>query len=257
MRKNDRRLRTARLPVLLFFVSAILTEGASTVIAGDLLVKVTADVPVRQGSEESWRYFLYLPKGYEEKEEKRYPCLFWLHGRSLRGDDLEQTRRYGPPAMLSKGSDYPFLTICPQLPDGAWPADGLKALLDECLENYRIDPDRVILMGASLGAMGAWNFAGSYPDDFAALIPVCAHGPGWVAEKVTGLTIRAVHGDADEIVPKEMHVDLIEKIQMLGGDAKIEIVAGGDHGSVIGPTYREEKWIEWMLAQRRQGEADE
>ncbi len=159
--------------------------------------------------------------------------------------------------MLSRGRDFPFVTICPQLPDEAWPADGLKALLDECLKKYRIDPDRVILMGASLGAMGAWNFAGSYPDEFAALIPICAHGPAGVAEKLTGLPIRAVHGDADEIVPMDAHVQLIEKIQDLGGDAKIEIIPGGDHGSVIGATYREEKWIEWMLEQRRSPKADE
>ena len=129
-------------------------------MASDPLRKVTANASVREGGKEKWRYFLYFPEDYEEKEDFLFPCLFWLHGRSLRGDDLEQTRRYGPPAMLSKGRDFPFITICPQLPDGAWPADGLQVLLEECLSEYRIDPNRVILMGASLGAMGAWNFAG-------------------------------------------------------------------------------------------------
>ena len=78
-----------------------------------------------------------------------------------------------------------------------------------------------------------------------------------MAEKLTDLPIRAVHGDSDEIIPMEPHVELIEKIQKLGGDAKIEIVTGGDHGSVIGPTYREERWIDWMLEQNRDSQEDD
>jgi predicted peptidase len=232
-------------------ILVLLSLLAASARGEDHLEKVTSESRVAADREERWRYFLYLPQDYEENEQALYPCLFWLHGRSLRGDDLEKTRRYGPPAMLTKRGDYPFVVICPQLPDGAWPAAGLKALLDESLERYRIDPDRVILMGASLGAMGAWNFAGAYPDAFAALIPICAHGPDWVAPKLVDLPIRAVHGDADEIVPMEAHVRLIEKIRKLGGDARIEIVPGGDHGSVIGPSYRDESWIEWMLEQVR------
>ena len=165
--------------------------------------------------------------------------------------ELEQLRRYGPPAFLPKRRDFPFLVVCPQLRDGAWPADGLNALLDECLETYRIDPDRVILTGDSLGAMGAWNFAGTYPERFAALSPITAHGPSWVARKLTRLPIRAWHGDSDEAVPMEAHVALIEAIQAQGGDAEITIIKDGTHSSVIGMNWRDPEWLAWIEAQRR------
>ncbi|MDF1824171.1 MAG: dienelactone hydrolase family protein [Verrucomicrobiales bacterium] len=201
-----------------------------------------------------WRYFLFLPAAYGEEKGREWPMILWLHGRSLRGNDLEQLRRYGPPAFLGKQPEFPFVVICPQLPDGAWPAKELSDLVDECLELYDVDPDRVILTGDSLGAMGAWNLAGSFPDKFAALTPVTAHGPAWVAEKLLKMPIRAWHGDADEAVPMKEHVAIIRQIQELGGDAEIKVIAGGTHGSVIGMNWRDSDWLTWIENQRRESE---
>lgn len=218
--------------------------------AGDPLRKVTAAAKVRPGGE-AWRYFLFLPPAYEAEEGRSWPAILWLHGRSLRGGDLEQLRRYGPPSFLGKRGDFPFVVICPQLPDGAWPADGLSDLLDECLATYRLDRDRIILTGDSLGAMGAWNLAGKYPERFAALSPITAHGPMHLAEKLVDLPIRAWHGDADEAVPMAEHVALITRIRELGGDAEIKIVPGGTHGSVIGMNWRDPAWLDWIQSRKR------
>ncbi|MEM7602740.1 MAG: hypothetical protein AAF357_15155, partial [Verrucomicrobiota bacterium] len=233
----------AVLGSILVFVSDISTA--------DSLRKMTAETRVRQEGE-PWRYFLFLPSGYTDSELANWPMVLWLHGRSLRGDDLEQLRRYGPPSFLEKRPDFPFVVICPQLPDGSWPAEGLNRLLDECLETYRIDEDRIILTGDSLGAMGAWTFAGMFPNRFAALSPVTAHGPMSVADRLTHLPIRAWHGDSDEAVPMEPHVELIEKIQSLGGDAKIKIIKDGTHASVIGMNWRDPEWLDWIERQRRE-----
>lgn len=216
-------------------------------------LKVTAEAKVSSEGE-PWRYFLFLPESYEEDETRQWPMILWLHGRSLRGDDLEQLRRYGPASFLGKKPAFPFVVVCPQLPDGAWPAGGLNKFLEECLETYRVDKDRVILTGDSLGAMGAWNFAGSFPEKFAALSPMTAHGPDWVAEKLVDLPIRAWHGDSDEAVPMKEHVALIRRIQELGGDAEIKIIPGGTHGSVIGMNWRDPEWLEWIGEQRRKAE---
>lgn len=236
-----------------FVVAALSLLGSAAIVFGaenGILDKVTADARIAEDGEQ-WRYFLFLPEGYEEDADRKWPAIFWLHGRSLRGGDLEMLRRYGPPSFLRKKPDFPYLVICPQLPDGAWPAKGLKSLLDECVESYRIDLDRIHLTGDSLGAMGAWNFAGTFPELFASLSPITAHGPPWVAEKLTQLPIRAWHGDADEAVPMEEHVALIQRIQKLGGDAEIRIIPDGTHGSVIGMNWRDSEWTSWLEKQKR------
>ena len=234
--------RSLFLCVLVFAVGS----GSLSVSAGeDGLRKVTAEAS--NGIEDrKWRYFLYLPPGYVEGDGS-YPLYLWLHGRSLRGTDLEMLRRYGPPAYLEKDRSSPFVTVCPQLEEGAWEPESLVALLDECISKYHIDPARVLLGGSSLGPMGAWTFAVSYPDRFAALVPICAHGPAWVTEKVVDLPIRAIHGDADEIVPIDPHAQLIQQIRDLGGDAELLVVPGGDHGSVIRPLRKYPEIYDWAL----------
>jgi predicted peptidase len=217
------------------------------------LNKVTAVATVSD-EDQPWRYFLFLPEGYHANTARKWPTIFWLHGRSLRGDDLEMLRRYGPPSFLRKKPEFPYLVICPQLPDGSWPATGLKKLLDECRTEYQIDPDRIHLTGDSLGAMGAWNFAGSFPEAFASLTPVTAHGPSWVAKKLVKLPIRAWHGDSDEAVPMEEHVALIQRIEELGGDADLKIIPEGTHGSVIGMNWRDPEWFAWLEIQKREKE---
>lgn len=70
--------------------------------------------------------------------------------------------------------DYP--------PEG-WPPDGwfrveedLVTILDDVLEAFRTDPDRVYLTGISYGGFGAFDLAASEPDRWAALAPVVGTG---------------------------------------------------------------------------------
>jgi len=232
-----------------FFVFSFLATAWSS--AGDLLEGVTAGSFYDVEKEVPWRYLLYLPADYDVDREEAWPLFIWLHGRSLRGTDLERVKRYGPPSILKKKVDFPFVTVCPQLPDGGWPPKALGRLLDELLADYNVDFDRVYLSGTSLGAMGAWSFAAAYPERFAALATVCAHGPLSSADRLTELPIRAFHGAKDKIVPMGPHQQLIDAINDKGGNATIKIFPDGDHGSVIGPVYNDPELYEWFASQRR------
>lgn len=229
-------------------LSMILTFSLPATERGKL-VEVTAVSTSDEAGEMPWRYLLYVPE-LAEVPEAGLPLLIFLHGRSLRGNDLNQLHRYGPPSFLKKRTDFPFITVCPQLPDGSWPAVGLNRFLDELLERYPVDKSRVCLAGVSLGAAGAWEFAGSRPERFAALVTVCAHGPLSLAPKLTRLPIRAFHGAKDDIVPLAPHQALVEAINQAGGDAMLKIYPEGDHGNIIVPVFSDEELYQWMLAQR-------
>ena len=213
------------------------------------LVEATAVSTSDEAGEMPWRYLLYIPE-LAEVPESGLPLLIFLHGRSLRGNDLKKLDRYGPPSFLRKRTDFPFITICPQLPDGSWPSAGLNRFLDELLERYPVDKTRVCLAGVSLGAAGAWEFAGSRPERFAALVTVCAHGPLSLAPKLTQLPIRAFHGAKDDIVPLASHQALVEAINKAVGNALLKIYPEGDHGNIIVPVFSNEELYQWMLAQR-------
>jgi len=220
--------------------------------------EVTADSMVEvEGRAEPWRYLLHLPAAYEATAERRWPLLFFLHGRSRRGRDLDLLRQYGPPQFLDDEPEFPFVVVSPQLPDGGWPPGDLLSLLDEVVDRYRIDPDRVCLTGASLGASGAWRFAAFAPDRFAALVPVCGYGELSAAKRLGHVPVWAFHGDADEIVSIEPHRALIEAIQREGGEARLTTIPGGTHGNIIVPVYDRPDLYEWLLARRRKAPGGE
>jgi len=48
----------------------------------------------------SLRYLLYLPKGYGEKKEQKWPLILFLHGAGERGDNLGVVKKHGPPKLV-------------------------------------------------------------------------------------------------------------------------------------------------------------
>jgi predicted peptidase len=64
-------------------------------------------------------YFVYLPKGYDQKQDKKWPVLVFLHGNGERGngqDELDYVLIHGPlyEAWIQK-RDLPFVMVVPQL----------------------------------------------------------------------------------------------------------------------------------------------
>ena len=232
-----------------FLLAALLLSQLA--VADDPLVEVKAESFFSAKGKVQWRYLLYLPPEYADDRDRSWPLLIWLHGRSLRGNDLSLLRKYGPPSFFGRRKDFPFVAVFPQLPEGSWPSESLDRFLTEMLDKYRVDEDRVILSGTSLGAMGAWTFAADYPQHFAAVVPVAAHGPEHAARKLIHVPVWAFHGDADEIVPIGPHRELIESLNANGGKARLTVVPGATHGSVIAPTYARDDLYEWMLSQKR------
>lgn len=65
-------------------------------------------------------YFLYLPEGYHNNPERKWPVMLFLHGNGERGnakDELDYVLIHGPlyEAWIQK-RDLPFIMIVPQLP---------------------------------------------------------------------------------------------------------------------------------------------
>lgn len=199
-------------------------------------------------------YLLYLPADLET-EDKRWPVILYLHGRSLRGDDLSMLRRYGLPRYLAEGRDLPFIVVAPQLPDGqSWTdVDRLAALLEEVLARYPTDRDRVYLTGYSMGGGGVWRMAQAYAGMFAAAAPLAAltpaHSDAWT-RALTGLPLRVYHGTADEAAPFAGAAAMVMALRRDGVDAELRPYEGADHGDLT-RVYADPTLYDWFLAHRR------
>jgi pimeloyl-ACP methyl ester carboxylesterase len=127
----------------------------------------------------TYNYWLYLPKGYVEKGEKKWPLIIFLHGMGERGNDVNKVKIHGIPKVAEKRDDFPFIAASPQCPgDSFWTKEvaGLNAFLDELIAKHSVDTDRVYLTGLSMGGYGTWTWSCANPERFAALAPICGAG---------------------------------------------------------------------------------
>lgn len=199
----------------------------------------------------SGKYLLFLPQDYG-KEQKRYPLIMYLHGGSLRGDDVEKVRALGLPQLLEKDKSFPFIVVSPLCPAGEiWTdTDMLIGILDEVVAQYSVDPSRIYLTGHSMGGRGVWYLAYKHPERFAAIAPMSG-GPNitaW-ASKLKNVPVWVFHGAKDDLVPLSQSEEMVNAIKAVGGDVKFTALPDRDH--YILDMYENKQLYEWFLQHRK------
>lgn len=206
------------------------------------------------------RYLLFKPKGYDEDKAKKWPLMIFLHGSGERGTNLTKVATHGPPKIVASRADFPFVVISPQCPNGEiWQKEAIIALLDEALAKLNVDPDRVYITGLSMGGFATWALASSYPDRFAAAVPVCGGGnsidillPGRGKEAaLKSLPIWAFHGGKDPVVKLEESERMVEAFKKAGNnEVKLTVYPEAQHDSWT-EAYNTEELYTWLLAHTR------
>src|ERR1700685_3510780 len=148
-------------------------QAASPAGAAGKQVATRLDVQVHV----TLNYLLYLPAGYDKQD--KWPLVLFLHGAGERGDNLDRVKMHGPPKLVGKGKQFPFIIVSPQCPNGHWWNNELipvTALLDDIESKYKVDRDRVYLTALSMGGCGTGALAAYSPNRFAAILPICGGG---------------------------------------------------------------------------------
>ncbi len=149
---------------------------------------------------DSYDFWVYTPYYFKETTEKM-PLVVFLHGKSLCGRDLNKVKKYGTIAAVERGLELDAICLAPQNPGGAWDPEKLVKLLDYMEKNYRVDHNRVYVIGMSLGGYGTMDFVNAHPERIAAAM---AMGGGCSDQQYSGLSqvpLWIIHGTADQLVP--------------------------------------------------------
>lgn len=170
-------------------------------------------------------YLLELPENYEEKNDKKFPLLLFLHGMGERGNDLSMLYSNGIPKLITEGTKLPFITVMPQCPETSfWTEESksLKMLLDDMIDNYNADEDRIYITGLSMGGYGTYEMLSRYPGFFAAAIPICG-GIGSMYTRMNLLTLKDTpmwifHGEKDDVVPVKESENIYETLTSKGAE---------------------------------------
>ena len=196
-------------------------------------------------------YWLYLPDDYNQKPRQQWPLMLFLHGAGERGTNLTTVLKHGPPKLAHEGKAFPFIIVSPQCPTNQWwSAADLNRLLDNVIAKYRADKDRLYLTGLSMGGYGTWTLAGTNPEHFAALAPICGGGDPSIAPRLRHLPIWVFHGAKDKAVPVRKSIEMVDALKAVGADVKLTIYPDAQHDSWT-QTYDNPAFYDWLLRQRR------
>ena len=162
------------------------------------LAEADADMP----------YALFVPSGYTSG--KPAPLIMNLHGLNI--TPLQQMLFDGTTDFAER---YGFIVVAPMgfSLSGWWGARSGRpgelseldamTLLKLIRERYAVDPDRIYLMGHSMGGAGTYHLGGKYPDIWAGIAPIA--GAGGIADTAAAERYRSfatllMHGEKDSIV---------------------------------------------------------
>ena len=198
------------------------------------------------------QYLLYLPKDYGRT--KVWPLVLFLHGAGERGNDLALVKKHGPPKLIEEGKSFPFIVVSPQCPEGKWwEPVSLTALLDEIVEKYKVDKDRIYVTGLSMGGFGTWSLEAYAPKRFAAIVPICGGGEPIAARFLPYVPTWVFHGAKDPVVPIARSETMVDALKQAGANVKFTVYPNSGHDAWT-ETYANPKLYEWLLEQKRGGE---
>lgn len=188
---------------------------------------------------DKFKYILYKPPDVSSP-----PLIVVLHGSGEIGNSLSKLKQREPYLSLSKGACKPAACVLmPQLPKGTW-GDykvSLKALIDHIAEENGCTS--VSISGHSLGANGTLDMLLAYPNFFcsASVLSPCKD-IGDKLKTVVKVPVWFFAGEKENNYRKYA-ISMHDKLEKLGGTAKLTIVTG--YGHPIQFTWVSEKY--WMF----------
>jgi predicted peptidase len=134
------------------------------------------------------------------------------------------------------------------------------ALLNEITRKYRVDLSRIYLTGLSMGGYGTWDLGLSYPEKFAAIVPICGGGHYITMllasrEKphaLQTLPVWAFHGAKDPVVPLSESQRMVDFLKKAGvKEVKLTVYPDAEHNSWA-ETYDNPELYKWLLDHKRE-----
>ncbi|MBI9072960.1 MAG: prolyl oligopeptidase family serine peptidase [Melioribacteraceae bacterium] len=94
-------------------------------------------------------------------------------------------------------------------------------IIETLKKEFKIDSDRIYVLGHSMGGFGSWMAIWENPELFAAAIPSSGGLPPWYDyARIKDVPIWAFHGEDDPVVPAVMSRDIFKAMKKMDGNMK-------------------------------------
>ena len=110
-----------------------------------------------------------------------------------------------------------------------------------------------------MGGYGTWNLGLTYPEKFAAIVPICGGGEMITVmltsrektEALRTLGVWAFHGAKDPVVPLEESQRMVAALEKVGAEeVKLTVYPEAGHNSWT-QAYNDPQLYQWLLQHQR------
>lgn len=125
----------------------------------------------------------------------------------------------------------------------------IPGLIAHLLETRPIDPDRIYVVGFSMGGFGAFDAVTRYPDLFAAGVSMAGGGDVTQAHRIQA-PMWIFHGSKDPWVRFDQSQRMADAITQAGGSARLIRLEGESH-MIVPKSLATPGLFDWLYEQRR------
>lgn len=243
----------ASMKVLALLVLVSSPVAALDDVKGPRDLALTFTSPYDGGSQP---YRLYLPSAYDGKTA--LPMLVALHGTGGDQNKYFDHEGYSGGIYKAEAEKRGVIMLCPlgTDPDGLpteWRGRAelnVLAAIEDAQKRVRIDPDRIICTGQSMGGTGTTYLCCRYPDLFAAGIPLAStYGHLSLITNLRDVPMFYVQGAKDwPIYAATGPTPITQEMRRLGYNGELWMVPDAPHNTMNISTPRV---FEWALRQKR------
>jgi predicted peptidase len=223
-------------------------------------------------------YRILFPLDYDLN--KKYPLIFFLHGRGESGRDNEKQLTHGANLFLQDSirKKFPAIIVFPQCPsDSYWSnvqtisegtsngkrgfyfvEDGppsqamclLLGLVENIITRYKVDENRVYAGGLSMGGMGTFELVRRMPKTFAAAFAICGGAHPATAKQIRKTSWWLFHGMKDDVVLPIYTQQMEEALKKEKAEIRATYYPNANHNS-WDPAFAEPQLLPWLFSKRK------
>jgi poly(3-hydroxybutyrate) depolymerase len=220
-------------------------------------------------------FYEYKPTDYNVDTTIKYPLIIFMHGIGERGNGTTQLSRVAGNAIPKyinaghkmrffwNGKWETFLVLSPQLSDqlGSWQPYYVEEMVKYAKNNLRIDTNRIILTGLSLGGGGVWKYFlnANNARNLAAMGAICptCENVSWC--NLNNIPLWAFHATNDGTIPYTCTNGVVNAIKQCAGNVVkpyMTLFPSGGHyiwDAAYDTTYTNQNpnIFEWFLGQNK------
>lgn len=201
-------------------------------------------------------YTIGIPEGYQEAE--LVPLVLALHWG---GPVMPYTGELALLGLAVPGLyELGAIMVAPDRTTDDWANPQAETHLIELLDfiqgQYRIDKDKVVIMGYSLGGIGAWYMTARHPDRFSVAIALSAMPPKEARKMPWETPMYVIHSFRDELFPIREVNAVIDPMVEQGAPIKFLLIDRARHyhtEEFIDPLRSSVPWVKKMWREQAYG----